>query len=324
MTSPSAPVRPSARGPLGVVVPLFDGAEYIDAALSSIAAQSLLPDEVVVVDDGSTDGGAELLECWADLLPLRVVRHERNCGLPTALRTGISVLSTPLVAQLDADDIWLPDNLETLTRAFDNAPGLVSADALRWVPERAVANRSWYQRYPLPAPEDQMAALIKGNWVFGSTLLARDDYDSAGGYRDHASCEDWDLWLRMLRNGVRVTVPQHPTMLYRLRPGSVSRGEKLFIAQLAILANFIETSPPGELRKAATAARRRVAARLRLQRSYDAARNHDTRRARSDAMYALRGDIPVKLRAAVTLAVPSTAVRLYDRVSLDPRWQVNR
>jgi hypothetical protein len=200
----------------------------------------------------------------------------------------------------------------------------VSADALRWLPERALANRSWYERYPLPDPERQLVTLIKGNWLFGSTLLALDDYDAAGGYRDHASCEDWDLWLRMLRNGVRVTVPAHPTMLYRLRPGSVSRGEKLFIAQLDILADFIGNSPPGELRRVAIKARRHVAARLQLHRAFDSARNHDTRKARSDAAVALRGDIPVKLRAAVTMAIPSTAVRIYDRVSLDPRWQVNR
>ena len=321
---PRSPSTPSNPGRVGVVVPLYQGLDYIDAALGSVAAQTHQPADVVVVDDGSIDGGSDAAERWADLLPITVVRHEHNQGLPAALRTGIATLGTPLIAQLDADDLWLPEHLEMLLAQYDRQPGLISADALRWIPGLSLGRRSWYQRYRVPRPDDQLASLVADNWVFGATLLSRDDYDAAGGYRDRISCEDWDLWLRMVRNGVRVSVPAYPTMLYRLRPGSVSRGDKLYIAQLDILSDFIREADDPVMQSAARSARRAVSARLHLQRAYSLARERRRFGARREAARAVRAASPTAVRAAAILALPVSAVKVYDRISSDPRWQVNR
>ncbi|RUU56242.1 glycosyltransferase family 2 protein, partial [Mesorhizobium sp. M7A.T.Ca.TU.009.01.1.1] len=104
----------------GVVIPAFNAAATIGAALNSVLAQTAKAEAIVVVDDGSTDDTAAVIEAMN--LPVRVLRQD-NAGPGSATTRGIAALSTPLIATLDADDLWLPDKIEQQLAYLGCHPG---------------------------------------------------------------------------------------------------------------------------------------------------------------------------------------------------------
>src|SRR6476620_6499015 len=93
----------TSTAPVSAIVPLFNGRRFIRAAIDSILAQELKPREIVVVDDGSTDGGGCLLSGYPEV---RVI-PQPNCGEAAARNRGVQESKEPMVAFLDQDDLWL-------------------------------------------------------------------------------------------------------------------------------------------------------------------------------------------------------------------------
>jgi glycosyltransferase involved in cell wall biosynthesis len=100
---------------VSVVIPAFDAERYLAEALTSVLGQTRPPAEVVVVDDGSTDGTAAVAAGFGS--PVRCVSRTRG-GIGAALNTGLEHTSGKLLAFLDADDVWLPDKLALQTGAL--------------------------------------------------------------------------------------------------------------------------------------------------------------------------------------------------------------
>jgi glycosyltransferase involved in cell wall biosynthesis len=109
-----------------VVIPLFDKGPYVGRAVDSVAAQAVLPAEVVVVNDGSRDDGAAVARAAAERfpVPLRVI-DQPNRGVSAARNAGISAASQPFVAFLDADDRWRPEFLARMRDLIAAWPGAV-------------------------------------------------------------------------------------------------------------------------------------------------------------------------------------------------------
>lgn len=103
-----------------VVIPLYNKAEYVVRALDSVFRQTVSEYEVIVVDDGSTDGGAELVETCCDLRVKLV--SQTNGGAAAARNRGVELAATELVAFLDADDEWHPDFLATVLDLRERFP----------------------------------------------------------------------------------------------------------------------------------------------------------------------------------------------------------
>jgi glycosyltransferase involved in cell wall biosynthesis len=107
---------------VSVIVPVHNGAAYLAEALQSVAAQTLRALEVIVVDDGSTDGTSELLRRWSDAR-LRVARQPQQ-GAGAARNHGVLLARAPYLAFLDADDVWTPTKLALQVNALDTTPEL--------------------------------------------------------------------------------------------------------------------------------------------------------------------------------------------------------
>jgi len=261
----------AAATTIGVVMSVLDGSALIDQTLASVAGQSRLPDQVVAVDDGSSDDTAERMEAWSDRLPITVLRHPETRGLCAGKNAAFAALTTDLVVPLDGDDIWLPDHLEVLGDRFDRRGGIVSPGVLRWFPNLGIAESS--VRSPRPVPEsDQLDRLIRNNFVFSGSLFSREDGMRIGGpdgpWRPFGPSVDWDLWLRMVRAGVRLTVIPHPTVLYRLHDGSMSAGGRALPSAIDVLEAFRSVEPDSHLRSVADQSLRDHRARLRLEEAY--------------------------------------------------------
>jgi len=106
---------------ISVVIPLYDKEREIEAALRSVLAQTRLPAEIIVVDDGSTDRGAEQAEAVGSPL-VRLVRQS-NAGVSAARNRGIAEARGEYVALLDADDAWRPGFLEEIAAMIREFPG---------------------------------------------------------------------------------------------------------------------------------------------------------------------------------------------------------
>ena len=314
-----------------VVIAVHDASATIDAALASVVAQSAAPAAVIVVDDASTDDTVARVERWRDRLPLTVERLPSNRGPSAARNTGVALARTELVAFLDADDYWLPDHLEHMRVAYGDGGAVVTADVLRWIPGRAVSTRTLADQLPVPPPDEQLLALYRRNFVHSATLVPRADYLAVGGMRaELRHGEDWDLWIRLVRRGLHVRRPPHPTVLYRLASATLSdrEAEQVDGERRVLEFALAEASDPAE-RAAIRRGMRRVRAQADLFGAYRAASDGDGLTARRRALAVLvhgRADAGrrVAVRAAALLVAPRWGAAQRDARRHRPRWWLSR
>ena len=193
---------------VSVVVPLFNKACYIDRALRSIAAQTFSDFEVIVVDDGSTDGGDRIAEGYADPR-FRVVRQP-NSGPGAARNRGAAEARSPYLAFLDADDAWRPRYLETGVRILEEHPAAVSVSGA-WIdyPQRVSAGPVWshrgisegLHRVSPGTPTPVFDAMVTYMHPC-ATLIRAGEFRRWGGFEEGGCrfAEDGMLWLKLLLN----------------------------------------------------------------------------------------------------------------------------
>lgn len=111
----------------------YNGERFLQEQLDSYARQTVLPDEVVVCDDGSTDRTLEILESWAASVPfeVRIVRNEKNLGYAQNFGKAVSLCTKDLIFLSDQDDVWMPEKIERMRTVFESEPNvnLVVSDA---------------------------------------------------------------------------------------------------------------------------------------------------------------------------------------------------
>lgn len=308
---------------LSVIIAAYRSTSFIDAALASIAAQSRAPDEVIVVDDGSDDDTAERAARWSALLPLIVLRSDDNRGLGRARHSGIERATGQLIALVDADDYLLPDHLEQLETLWLQHGGIATARNHRWWPGQAIDATASTDRFPIPSPDDQYRAILDHNFLNSAGLFSRADYEHAGGFSARRRSEDWELWIHMIRHGATVSAPHGPTMLYRIRPDSLSAADGCTHADIELLTDLRTVIEPRRWAVLRRALRRRHA-RLEFLAGLRDRASGDRRRARQRWWRSMsldrslrRGLQPsgsVTLRSLICLGVPWSLLRHSDRL----------
>lgn len=304
------------------MVPAHNAQDTIDQALGSVAFQTLAPAEVVVADDTSGDETVRVAAAWVDRLPLRILTTEENGGPGVARDRAIRGSTSPLIAMLDADDVWFPDHLETLVSLQRAHGGVSAARFLRWAPGQGVASAPG-DLAPLPPADRQLEVLYQGNFVWIATLYERALYDAVGGFRPNLRVgEEWDLYIRMLRRGARIRRADHPTVLYRRQAGSLTWddagiGDRVHVLELA----QEEASDRSEL-TAIRRGRRRLDAERALITAYRLASEGRRRHARRTAMRAWRGQRRVAVRGAAMVVAPSFTAARRNRARSSPMIRI--
>jgi glycosyltransferase involved in cell wall biosynthesis len=213
---------------VSVVLPVRDGERFVREAVESVLAQTYADLELIVVDDGSTDGTAAALAGFRDER-LRVLRQEPS-GLVAALRRGVAEARAPLVARMDADDVSEPARLERQVELLERRPRV--GMAATWTAVIDEEGRELRREVLPPAHEDLARRLLLRNpFQHGSVVVRRDALEAAGGYRDdYGANEDYDLWRRLARSWELACVPE-VLYRYRVHAGAVTQTDPERIAQ---------------------------------------------------------------------------------------------
>jgi Glycosyl transferase family 2 len=211
---------------LSVVIPAFNAARTIRAAVGSALRQSVPVLEVIVVDDGSTDDTAQVVAGVGDPRVRLVTRA--NGGPSAARNAGIAAAQGDWVAFLDADDLWLPRYVEAATAALSAArnPGFAYTDAYVFHAGRGQVKQGSAMDALDPPPPDRasfLAALLRRNFVFTSATVPAAVLSAVGGYDESLPLsEEYDLWLRILAAGFDPVWMGGRLAIYRMHPGQSS------------------------------------------------------------------------------------------------------
>ncbi|HLX86986.1 MAG TPA: glycosyltransferase family 2 protein [Acidimicrobiales bacterium] len=307
-----------ALAPVTVIVAAYQAAGTLDQALASVAGQSVAPAEVVVADDGSTDDTVEVAQRWAGRLPLRVLTTAVNHGPSTARHRAVEAATQPLVALLDADDLWLPDHVETLLALYRRHGGVALARFLRWAPGSGLGSHP-ADVAPVPAPGAQLRAFARSNFAWIATLFERSLYERAGGFRAELRVgEEWDLYIRMVRLGAVIHRAGHPTALYRVRAGSLMWDDAGIDDRIRVMELAAAEAVDGHERRAFAAGRRRFSSERSLLSAYRLASEGRRWAARRAALGTARGHRRVMVRGAAMVVAPRLTERRRRQARAEP------
>jgi GT2 family glycosyltransferase len=185
---------------VSVIIPTYNRSELVREAIASVLAQSFSDFELIVVDDGSEDGTAEVVRAFPDV---RYV-YQLNCGVSAARNHGVSLSTGELIAFLDSDDLWQPCKLEQQVAFFvEHIEAQICQTEEIWLRNCVRVNPHNKHR---KVGGDIFARSLELCLVSPSAVMMRRElFGRIGGFDETLlACEDYDLWLR-----IAATTPIH-------------------------------------------------------------------------------------------------------------------
>lgn len=193
--------------------------EWLKYSIESMLAQTIPTSDFVIVEDGTlTDELEEIIKFYereySDLF--HIIRLEKNQGLGVALRIGIKKCKYEYVARMDSDDYSYPTRIEEQFKVLDEQPnlGMIGTNVDEFYEE--ISNVVSYVE--LPKTQDEIVKFSKTRCPFRhpSLLYKKSEVIKAGNYQDFYLCEDYDLYIRMIKNGCLCYNIQKPLVSMRI------------------------------------------------------------------------------------------------------------
>ena len=186
-----------------IIIPAFNEERFIAEAIESALSQTYKDIEVIVVDDGSTDGTADIVKKY----PVRYVKHMENWGLPKARNTGIGMAMGDRILCLDGDDIITPNMVE---KCID-VKGIAVVGVENFGDQGCEAKVLPYHDLTLEAFKEQ-------NRITCCSMFNKLDWETVGGFDENLKIgkEDYEFWIKMLKAGVIMTPVNDYLFRYRI------------------------------------------------------------------------------------------------------------
>lgn len=198
---------------------------FLCASLDSIFTQTLIPDEVILVEDGPlSDELYSVLDEYEKKYPqLKRVKLLQNGGLGKALNEGLKHCSYELVARMDTDDIAVHDRFEKQVKYMSEHPEVDISSG--WLIEFCDSIENRLSLKKVPETHDQICEYIKYRNPLNhpAVILKKSVVENAGGYQHFPLFEDWYLWARMLKEGAFFANIQEPLVYFRTSPEMYKR-----------------------------------------------------------------------------------------------------
>lgn len=207
-----------------VVIAAYNAETFICDAIESVFAQTLNNIEVIVVDDGSTDGTARILASFSD--ERLTVLRQKNSGVSAARNTGLAAARAPYVFFLDADDILLRDALYRMMAILEKMPHRVACFAhhIRIAEDGSELSKRADLPLKIFPADDTLRHLIAKNFIVCGAIFIRTEAARAvGGFNPMLSWgEDWEFWCRLAALSDFAAMPNDIALLYRQHCGSAN------------------------------------------------------------------------------------------------------
>ncbi|APC05321.1 hypothetical protein AOC10_01645 [Polynucleobacter asymbioticus] len=221
---------------ISVILPVYNGARYLRAAIDSILQQTYFHFELIIINDGSKDESESVILSFDD----KRIRYysQDNMGLAKTLNRGISLANGKYIARQDQDDISLPARLEKQVLFLEANPHTVLLGTRAQILEEDQPTARM-QSHPLSDAELKLGLLFDNFFVHSSVMVNKDLLVETGGYCEdpfRQPPEDYELWSRIMRVGQLANLPE-PLLMYREVSSSMSRnGKSPFARKIAVIS----------------------------------------------------------------------------------------
>jgi glycosyltransferase involved in cell wall biosynthesis len=232
------------------VIALYNGEAFIEAALRSVMDQDLPAHEILVVNDGSTDGGASLARRIAEADERIRVIDKPNGGQSSARNLGVASSQSDYIAFLDQDDAWYPDHLSALYAPFAKDThgkiGFTYANLDRVDLQGRMVRHNYLDHLDATHPKRSIEDCLQEDMFVlpGASLTLRKAFDLVGGFDERLiGYEDDDLFLRIFERGYRNVYVNEAVTRWRIHGGSTSYSPKMQRSRMIYAHKLIARYP---------------------------------------------------------------------------------
>ncbi|BFG74346.1 hypothetical protein PTKU46_23790 [Paraburkholderia terrae] len=241
---------------VSVVVPLYNHARYIEAALDSVLTQTSPADEIVLIDDGSSDSGFEIAQKILSKIPRAKAYRQENAGAHNTLNRAIGISRGEYVAVLNSDDVFAPTKLEHCRAILQECPGIgLIAGVPGIMDDNSVRQTEgvtveWLARAARFVDETKLPqlALLNENFVATTSnmVFARDLWNLAGGFQPLRYCHDLDFLMFAFAHSSVFLDREHEHIVYRVHESNTIKEDlsKVRVEIAAVIAQALFASGP--------------------------------------------------------------------------------
>jgi glycosyltransferase involved in cell wall biosynthesis len=246
-------MRHPASITIAAIIPLYNGAPFIREALESVLRQTVPPDEIIVVDDGSTDDGPTIVEELSRSRQIRLLR-KANGGQSSARNLAVETCGSSHLAFLDQDDAWYENHLEVLKRPFEEGGmrnlALVYGNLDQIDRNGRMVCHGCLDTVPTPHPKRSLLDCLRHDMFIlpGASLVDKAAFMNVGRFDDRLSgYEDDDLFVRLFSGGYQSIYLNVSITRWRIYAGSTSYSDRMRRSRMIYFRKLLEQHPDDPL-----------------------------------------------------------------------------
>lgn len=212
---------------VSVILPVFNAEKYLKEAIDSVLTQTFTDFELLLINDGSTDASEAIVQSYSDERIVSI-KNEKNSGLIYTLNKAINLAKGEYIARMDADDIALPERLQKQIETLENSGVAMLFTRVKLIDANRNPLPDWKNDVDNTSPQRIKNFLKTDNCLAHPTAMGKTVIFKKYGYRyNQKYSEDYDLWLRLLTDGLRLEKLNEPLLLHRILPTSATRFKKV-------------------------------------------------------------------------------------------------
>tara|TARA_B100001093_G_scaffold100534_1_gene92605 strand:+ start:8491 stop:9450 length:960 start_codon:yes stop_codon:yes gene_type:complete len=204
-----------------VIIPCYKDSETLEKAIQSVINQTVPVDEIIVVNDFSPETKAidSIISSYPSII---YIKNNFNVGLAKSRNIGVNKSSTELISFLDADDELHPQKIELQLSVYKPSHAITCSFGRK----NNFSSNKFYKSLKIKYHESKKKILVRNTLNGAGILVSKKELLLVGGYDENLrSCEDWDLWIRFIDDGLKIIKIQLPLYLYNENPHSLSNNQ---------------------------------------------------------------------------------------------------